>query len=236
MSDEKKVPLKDLRIVIEQLRHPFLADLNVDVSQDGILFVPAEVAACLRPNVLRSASMLLSFVHAFPSAFMLHLSWTHQEFNQAKAKLIAALTGHVDERFLHPAPPCPMPGMGAMAPEGHPVQQGYVVGQDLLLSYDPSTNLVTGDLNGRVSSGLLVLPLALERYLGSRHIVGAQRLMNHLFAVPEQFEHAFGWTPEQLDSARDVLVQMLRDILPDTVLDKPRSMHRSGTPPVQKDP
>lgn len=97
--------------------------------EGSYLVLPAEIVDRLGVSPFKSVEEFLSTLHAFPTSFMLGMSWTQAEFERAKEEVLRLLEGKIAERWLRPPPPRQY-GMGALPSPNHPVQEGYVVGFD----------------------------------------------------------------------------------------------------------
>lgn len=119
------------------------------VFTNGALYLPLELYRRGGINP-RSIEEFLSYVHSFPTTFMVSLNWTLEDFNNAKEELIQSLTGIVSDLWLHPEPP-PVRAYGALpvSPEYHNSVVASVIayapGEDE--NYDPALPHLVKDLD-----------------------------------------------------------------------------------------
>ena len=92
-------------------------DLHVRVSGDQLL-VPAPVCRALAGQGLRTATDLLSYLVAFPSAVAHSLHWNHGEVAKAVDRLRIDLAGYIDTDAYSARRP--NPPLGALSPDDLP--------------------------------------------------------------------------------------------------------------------
>ncbi len=95
--------------------------------ENGILFIPAELATLAGQGPNLSVEELLSVLHAFPTTFEKGFCWTKGRFKNALDSLVRILDGRVSRDYLHPESASTRHGMGATAPPDAEIRNGYVV-------------------------------------------------------------------------------------------------------------
>jgi len=95
---------------------------------NGELHVPHVLIDAAGQGNNVSLEILIVVLHDFPTTFAESFNWTSEQFQRAMASLARLLHGKVSDEILQPNPHPPIQhGMGALAPPGAEVQDGYVV-------------------------------------------------------------------------------------------------------------
>jgi hypothetical protein len=93
------------------------------------------------------------------------------------------------------------------------------------LQSSPSRSVKRSDFGASVSGGELVVPAELVAAFG-RPVRSAEELVAYLQTFPTSVAQRLGWTADEVATAKEGLLDRLRGILPDALLEVPSAPER----------